>query len=86
MDALVYAISFGKKYNRAGATWFTLRLKDVPREDRSSDRILKMVGVVVCMECGVVSTVYHNERPSHHVRQKSKRNLRRGLVPNLSIT
>jgi hypothetical protein len=69
---LSYVVEHGKVYNRSGATWHVLRLKDVPPEDRSNEKILKTVGVVVCVEFGVVSTVYFNERPSHHVRRKPK--------------
>ena len=73
---LDYVLTYGKVYDRAGATWYVLRRKDIPREDRSNDQILKMVGVVVCMESGVVTTVYHNERPGHHIRQKPKHDAR----------
>jgi hypothetical protein len=71
-DRLSYVVVHGKVYDRAGATWYVLRSKDIPLEDRSNDEILKMVGIVVCVEFGVVSTVYHNDRPGHYVRQKQK--------------
>ena len=77
LDQLDYVITFGKVYDRAGATWFVLRRKDIPPDDLVYDWIAKMVGVVVCTEDGSVSTVYHREDPSHHVRQKVKYDRRR---------
>lgn len=71
-DRLAYVVDHGKVYNRAGATWYVLRSKDIPREDRSNDHVRKMDGIVVCVEFGVVTTVYHNDRPGHYVRQKHK--------------
>ena len=71
-ERLGYVLAWGKVYDRAGATWYVLRRKDIPLEDRTNDQILKMVGVVVCVEADEVTTVYHRARPGLHIRKKPK--------------
>lgn len=74
-DRLAYVVEHGKVYNRAGATWYVLRRKDIPVADRGNDSIRKLDGIVVCVHDDRVATVYHNDRPSIHIRKKSKRDL-----------
>jgi len=74
-DRLAYVVAYGKVYNRAGATWYVLRRKDIPVADRVDDSIRKLDGIVVCPHGDRVATVYHNDRPSIHIRKKSKRDL-----------
>ena len=81
---LDYVLDWGKIYDRAGAMWYVLRGKDIPPEHRCDREITKMNGIVVCLEADTVSTVYRHDRPSHHVRQKSKENWR--FSPNLDFT
>lgn len=76
-DRLAYVIEHGKVYNRAGATWYVMRLKDIPEAERSIDSIRKLDGIVVCVQDDEVKTVYHNDRPSTHIRKKSKHDIRR---------
>lgn len=71
-DELAYVVEYGKVYDRAGARWYVMRRKDIPEVDRSNRRIDRTDGVVVCVEDDVVSTVYRNERPSIHIRKKTK--------------
>lgn len=71
-DRLAYVVEHGKVYNRAGATWYVMRLKDIPAADRANDSIRKIDGIVVCVQDDMVMTVYHNDRPSTHIRKKSK--------------
>jgi hypothetical protein len=71
-----YVLGHGKEYNRAGATWFVLRWKDLPKADRAVGLYEKAVGLVVCMADDSVLTVYKRERPSIHVRKKEKRDQR----------
>lgn len=72
---LAYVVAHGKVYNRAGATWYVLRRKDIPAADRSIDSIRKIDGIVVCVEEDTVTTVYHNKRPSTHIRKKCKHDI-----------
>ncbi len=69
-----YAQSFGKRYNRAGAEWLVIRRKDIPPQDRRECWAEKTVGLVVCIEHGVVSTAYYRDDPSHYIRCKPKGN------------
>ena len=71
-DRLAYVVENGKVYNRAGATWYAMRLKDIPEADRANDSIRKTDGIVICVQGDEVVTVYHNDRPSTHIRKKSK--------------
>ena len=71
-NRLAYVVKHGKVYNRAGATWYVMRRKDIPEADRANDSIRKIDGIVVCVQGDMVMTVYHNDRPSTHIRKKSK--------------
>ena len=73
---LSVALTYGKKYNRAGAEWRVVRRKDLPKDVLRERWADKSVGLVMCIEKGVVSTVYYRDDPSHHIRSKSKRSLR----------
>ena len=70
-----YALRYGKRYNRAGAEWRVIRRKDLRPADRETMWAEKLDGLVVCIEHGMVSTVYFTDRPSLHVRRKSKRRI-----------
>lgn len=69
---LPYALDLGKQYNRAGAEWRVVRRKDIPPKDRGTCWAEKTVGLVVCIERGVISTVYYTDNPSHYIRCKPK--------------
>jgi hypothetical protein len=69
---LAYILEYGKEYNRAGATWYVLREKDVPPADRADEVVEKAIGAVVWVTEGQVVTVYKRERPSLYVRKKPK--------------
>jgi len=69
---IVYALDLGKQYNRAGAEWRLVRRKDIPPEERGTRQAEKTVGLVVCIERGVIETVYYRDKPSHYIRCKPK--------------
>lgn len=71
-----YARLHGKRYNRAGAEWWVIRRKDIPIMDRNPENLSKLDGLVVCLENGVVATVYRRRRPSLYVRSKPKNRLK----------
>ncbi len=71
-----YVLLYGKVYDRNGAHWLVLRRKDVPVEDQGNPLIDKVIGLVICMEVGEVSTVYKRDRPSLYIRKKPKHDRR----------
>ncbi len=72
-----YILRHGKRVHRAGAIFYQMRNKDLPKADRSDEQKCKLVGseVVVCRCQQVVLTVYH-ARDFHKSRRKPKYNLR----------
>ena len=67
------ALTFGKRYNRAGAEWRVVRRKDLPPVVRDGKKAAKLDGLVVCIVDGEIATVYYREDPSHYIRCKAKR-------------
>lgn len=45
--------------------------RDLRSDELRLDTFERLVGVVVCLEHDVVSTVYRNEKPVHHVMRKA---------------
>ncbi len=67
-----YIIEHGTVIYWAGAKWFILRRRDVPRRDRRQSPVMRLVGTIVCLEQGVMSTVFRHEDPLHYVLRKQK--------------
>jgi hypothetical protein len=74
-DQIDYVMRFGKVYDRAGATWYVLRRKDVPTDDLAIAHVQKSIGIIVCVVDSRIATAYHRDRPSHYIRCKAKRSL-----------
>ncbi|MCC6314782.1 MAG: hypothetical protein IT337_12310, partial [Thermomicrobiales bacterium] len=49
-----------------------LRSRDIPVIDRRRSDVARLVNTIVCLEQGVVRTVYRNADPVHHIMQKDK--------------
>lgn len=65
-------LNHGKSYFRAGAKWYVLRRRDVSHCDRRLSGVARLVGSIVCLERGVVSTVSRNDDPIRHIMRKKK--------------
>jgi hypothetical protein len=65
------AISMGQELHRAGATFYVLRLRDIPPSMRHQADVRRAEGTVVVVEEDRISTVYRNRDP-RHIRQKSR--------------
>ena len=57
---------------RAGATFYVLRQRDILEDDRRHDHIARLAGTVIVAQDEVVITVYRNSAPIHHVLRKRK--------------
>jgi len=76
-EHVYYIVQHGNRVHKAGAIFYQMRKKDLPREDHSDERKCKLVGseVVVCRCRRIVLTVYH-ARDLSKSRRKPKYNLR----------
>ena len=55
---------------RSGAVWYVLCRRDIPPEDRQRKDVARLVGFVVCVEHGVVSTLFRNPEPLRYIDRK----------------
>jgi hypothetical protein len=60
-DDMEFIVQYGECIRRAGAVFFRMRHKDVPKDLRNDDTISNLVGatVVVCKCSQVILTVYY---------------------------
>ena len=77
-EDLAVVLRLGVELHRAGAEWYVLRRCDLRRSELQNDTFERLVGVVVCLEHGVIRTVYRNDRPIRHVMRKAKHYRRKG--------
>jgi hypothetical protein len=76
-ESVRYILRHGTRVHSAGAIFYQMRKKDLPKADRSDEQKCKLVGseVVVCRCQQVILTVYH-ARDLGKSRRKQKYNLR----------
>lgn len=78
-DDIQYVIQYGRRVYNAGTCEFFLGKQDIPRSDRTQQRITQLEGTVVQVDikAGVILTVYRNrENGLKDHRRKSKYNKR----------
>lgn len=73
-DEINFILEHGKRCHRAGAVFYVMLAKDLPKDLRADDRYRRLNGVtVVLSKCGqVVKTVYRNPEAMKKVRRKMK--------------
>ncbi len=65
-----YIIEYGTVIHQSGAMWYVLCRRDIPLEDRQRKDVARLVGLVVCVEHGVVSTLFRNPEPLRYIDRK----------------
>lgn len=66
-----YIIDHGLICQKSGAVWYVLRNCDVPPEDHCRKDVARLVDLVVCVENGVVSTIFRNPEPLRYIARKA---------------
>ena len=66
------AMRLGLEHHAAGATFFVLRLCDIPEDMQRDPDVRRAEGTTVVIEGGRISTVYRN-RSIRHLFRKPKR-------------
>lgn len=69
------ALQLGHEHHAAGATFFVLRKRDIPRDLQHDSDVRRAEGTTVVLEHGRISTVYRN-RSIRHLFRKPKRSCR----------
>lgn len=69
------AMRLGQEVHAAGAVFYVLRQRDIPRDLRRDAEVRRAEGTTVVIERDRISTVYRN-RSVGHLRRKSKRSTR----------
>jgi hypothetical protein len=65
-----YIIDHGSILQQSGAVWYVLCRFDIPPEDRRRKDVARLVDMVVCVERGVVSTLFRNPEPLRYIDRK----------------
>ena len=66
-----YVLDYGSIRQKAGAVWYVLCDDDIPPEDHIRNDVARLVNLVVCVEDGVVSTLFWNSEPLRYIDRKS---------------
>lgn len=75
LDDVLFVLEYGKCYHRAGAMFFYLRGKDIPKKQRKDNRIAQLEGatVILSRDAPAILTVYRNrDRGLRHIKRKCK--------------
>ncbi len=73
LEAVRYIMTYGREYHRTGATFFVLRRRDIPPEDRRLAWVMRLEGAVALVACdGVVITLYRNPAATRAILRKMK--------------
>ena len=73
VDEIAYIKAFGHRYHRAGAIFYYLRHKDIPKYDRKNDELMRLAGtaLVLTKDGREVLTVWHNPQTGlKYIRKK----------------
>ncbi|GAB4195545.1 MAG: hypothetical protein OHK0013_01830 [Sandaracinaceae bacterium] len=70
-DAVDLAIGYGTEHHCAGATFYVLRFRDIPRVLHADPEARRAEGTTVVVADGRILTVYRN-RDVRHLRQKER--------------
>ena len=65
------ALGYGEEVHCAGATFYVLRFRDIPRAMKWNSEVRRAEGTTVVVEGETISTVYRN-RDVRHLRQKPR--------------
>ncbi|MFI5273798.1 MAG: hypothetical protein ACHQ4H_12265 [Ktedonobacterales bacterium] len=72
-DGVEYVTTYGRMYQRTGAIFYFLGVRDVPAEDRRNPRASGLVGTVVIVASnGNVITTYRNRNAPRTIARKAK--------------
>ena len=80
VNDVMYVVSHGQQYRCGGVIHFFLGKRDIPQQDRRSDRFARLEGTTVLLDSistETIVTVYRNRCALKSIRPKTKRNLRR---------
>lgn len=70
---LSYVLRYGTYVRKTGVDFVILRRRDIPREDRVHDTIVRLEGVVVLLSSdSCITTVYRNRNALRAIRKKRK--------------
>ena len=65
------AIGMGTETHCAGATFYVLRLRDIPRPLRRDPELRRAEGTTVVVEGDTIITAYRNRDPRHMRRKRA---------------
>lgn len=77
-DAVRYIMTYGQRFNKAGAQIFYLRRADIPEWDRAVDERIKLVGsaAILTRDGELILTVWRNRRTGlKHIKHKPDYNI-----------
>ncbi|MGB0385544.1 MAG: DUF4258 domain-containing protein [Ardenticatenaceae bacterium] len=75
LEDVLFVLKYGKCYHRAGAMFFYLRGKDIPKMERKNKRLSQLEGstVILSRDAPAILTVYRNrENGLRHIKRKAK--------------
>jgi len=72
-EALEYVLTYGRRMQRTGVTFYFLGRRDVPPADRQASWATRLEGTVVLMRSeGEIITVYRHRKARPSIRRKMK--------------
>ena len=75
LDDVLFVLKHGKCFHRAGAMFFYLRGKDIPKRRQKDKKISKLEGatVILSRDAPAILTVYRNrDNGLRHIKRKAK--------------
>ena len=75
LNDVLFVLKHGKCYHRAGAMFFYLRGKDIPKRRQRDQKISKLEGatVILSRDAPAILTVYRNrDNGLRHIKRKAK--------------
>ena len=77
-----YTLKNGRECRRGGAIHYTLRGKDIPKQDRSSNELRRLEGmtILIAPNDNQIITVYRNKDAYTDIRKKTKCNKKQGKL------
>ena len=72
-EALEYVLTYGRRIQRTGVTFYFLGWRDVPAADRQASWASRLEGTVVLLaNDGEIITVYRHRKALHSIQRKQK--------------
>jgi hypothetical protein len=72
-EALEYVLTYGRRIQRTGVTFYFLGRRDVPATDRQASWASRLEGTVVLLaNDGEILTVYRHRKALHSIQRKQK--------------